>query len=408
MLRLAVVSHALVVKPNLKRWQLLAEKHPVEVTVLVPRVWRSDWLRKEVTFRTDPVTEGGFRILPLPTTETRRWGRYLFWSFDAGFREIKPDIIYVIHEEGTWIHHQMITYRRIWAPRAKLIFFSMNALGVPKDRWRQRFKWNSITKNHEAALCHYPGCLKSLRQGGFEKPIFLQTQIGVDEELYRPDPEVRSAIRKEFGFENRFVIGFTGRLTEEKGVLDLLDALPLHGVNWALLLVGDGVLREKIEEIVRHRGWGDRVCFSGTVTQEEVARQMQAMDCMVLASRTTDRWIDTFPNAVVQAMATGIPVTGSDSGAIPYQIGNSGLIFPEGNTHRLREHLMSLASSETLREELGSRGRQRCMKMFGTRMLTDNFYDILLQVQHDDYRTDLPNGDSRKAYTATWNQWNQH
>ena len=63
--------------PNLRKWHFLAENHPVKVTILAPKIWETDWLRKEGTFQPVPVTEGRFRVLTLPMTDT--------------FREVPPD-----------------------------------------------------------------------------------------------------------------------------------------------------------------------------------------------------------------------------------------------------------------------------------------------------------------------------
>ncbi len=377
MLKIAIISHALVQEVPQKRWRILAEKYPVEVTLLVPRIWRSKWLRDEVVFSPQVIVGGRFRVVPLPTTSETNWGRYFFKSFDAKFRSIKPDIIYVIHEESIWVHQQIITYRNVWAPEAKLIFFSMNARGVSLKRFYHRLMWNRIIKNYDAALCHYPGCMRSLRNGGFNKPIYMQTQIGVDEDIYCPDEQKRRQMRRKLDFEDKFVIGYTGRLTKDKGVHDILAALPLRDVDWALLLVGNGELKEEIERIVRQNGWQDRVHMAGTVPQHMVPDYMRAMDCFVLGSRTCQHWIDTFPNVTVQAMACKVPVIGSNSGAIPWQLGDAGLIFHEGDIAKLHEHLRHMANNIEDRKVIAQKGMERSLANFCVRSLTDEFYEIL-------------------------------
>ena len=377
MLKIAIISHALVQEVFQKRWRILAEKYPVEVTLLVPRIWRSKWLRDEVVFRPRVIVDGRFRVIPLPTTSETNWGRYFFKSFDAKIRSIKPNIIYIIHEESIWVHQQIITYRNIWAPEAKFIFFSMNARGVPMKRFYHRLMWNRIKRNYDAALCHYPGCLKSLRDAGFDKPIYMQTQIGVDEDIYCPDEQKTRQMRRKLGFEDKFVIGYAGRLTKDKGVHDILAALPLRDVDWALLLVGNGELKEEIERIVKQNGWQDRVHMAGTVPQHMVPDYMRAMDCFVLASRTCPHWIDTFPNVTVQAMACKVPVIGSDSGAIPWQLGDTGLIFHEGDVVKLHEHLMHLADNIEDRKAIAQKGMERSLAKFCVRALTNEFYEIL-------------------------------
>ena len=398
MLKIAIIGHALVQEVPQKRWRILAEKYPVEVTLLVPRIWRSKWLRDEVVFRPQVIVDGRFRVIPLPTTSETNWGWYFFKSFDAKIKSIKPDIIYVIHEELIWVHQQIITYRNIWAPEAKLIFFSMNARGVPLKRFYNRLMWNRIKRNYDAALCHYPGCMRSLRDGGFNKPIYMQTQIGVDEDIYCPDEPKRRQMRRKLGFENKFVIGYTGRLTKDKGVHDLLAALPLRDVDWALLLVGNGEFKEEIKRIVKQNGWQDRVHMAGTVPQDMVPDYMRAMDCFVLASRTCPHWIDTFPNVTVQAMACKVPVIGSDSGAIPWQLGGAGLIFHEGDVVKLHEHLMHMADNIEDRKAIAQKGMERSLANFCVRGITDNFYDIMQQIDTGNFKKKLDNSNQKKAW----------
>jgi len=67
---------------------------------------------------------------------------------------------------------------------------------------------------------------------------------------------------------------------------------------------------------------------------------------------------------LVEAMACGVPVVGSDSGEIPHVIGEAGLIFPEGDVVALRERLASLQGDAELRKELGRRGRQRVLARY--------------------------------------------
>lgn len=384
MLRLVVVDHSFVEPTQRKRWRLLAERHPVDVTLLVPSKWRSDWFGDPIRYRPEPVDEERYSVVPLPTSSRTDWMKYVFRSPDAKLRSLDPDLIHVQYGSMALIHHQMLLYRRLWAPDAKYMFFTMNALGVPRDRLDQRVRWRHLRAGAEAALGHYPGCLDSLRDAGFDKPIYLQTSYGVDESLFYPDEKKRAEVREELGFEDLFLVGYTGRLTGDKGVDDLLEVLPLDGVDWGLLLVGDGEMREEIENLVTEKGWEDRVEMTGYVPQEEVPQYMRAMDCFVLGSKTTEDWIDTFPRSIVQAMACSVPPVASDSGALPFQVGDAGLVYPEGDVDALHAHVQRLADDDEFRAELGEAAREESVGRFGQEALADGFYEILKQVHSGD------------------------
>ena len=383
--KICIISHALVQEPPRKRWRILAEEYGYEVHLLVPKYWESYWFQTKQVFEPQKEHDENFHIHPLPTTSVKIWGRYFFISMDARLRSIQPDIIYIIHEESIWVHNQIELYRKLWCPKAKIIFFSMNSRGVPSKRFDHRLMWKNVKKNTEAALVHYPGCLESLRAGGYGKPVFMQTQIGVGEDTFCPDEYKRKQMREQLGVQGKFVIGYTGRLIEDKGVDDLLSILPLENLDWALLLVGDGPMREQIEDLKQKKTWGERIVLTGSVSMDEVPSYMRAMDCFVLGSKTMPHWIDTFPLVTVQAQACGVPVIGSDAGAIPWQLGESALIFPEGDREKLKELVRLYAMDESLRLQYAKAGRQRSLENFCTRGMTQNFHYIVEQVMKESF-----------------------
>lgn len=385
MIELLVTAHGLSRELVWDRWRILADEYPVSVTLVVPERWESYWFNEREVLSPEPVREDNFRVITLPTTDVEDWSSYFFRSIDNELRELEPDVIYSLHEEHIFVNHQWLLYRNIWCPDAKFIFFSMNALGVPKDEWHQKLRWWHLERNAEAALGHYPGCKRSLRQAGFERPIFMQTQIGLSENLFYPDTAARNAVREELGFDDEFVVGFTGRLVEEKGIFDLIEAMPLEETDWRLLIVGDGDMRGEVEDRIANCGFEHRAHMMGFVEQKEVARYMRAMDCYVLGSHTTDDWIDTFPLSPVQAMATEVPTVVSDSGALPFQVGDAGLVFPEKDVGTLKEHLRFLADNPEERRKIGEACREQVMSKFSAEALAENFFKILVQVYTGEY-----------------------
>jgi glycosyltransferase involved in cell wall biosynthesis len=93
------------------------------------------------------------------------------------------------------------------------------------------------------------------------------------------------------------------------------------------------------------------------VASLEAPRWLAALDCLVLPSRTTAHWKEQFGRVLIEAMACGVPVVGSSSGAIPTVIGDAGRVFPEGDFAALGRELTALSLDGALRSELGGRGR---------------------------------------------------
>ncbi len=392
---IVVISHALVIPVTQNRWKLLARQPGISVHVFVPEYWEQTWFGEKVVYEPVETHDNNFHVHPTPTTSKSNWGKYFFKSFDLKLRELKPDLIYIIQEESILIHHQIYLYRNFFAPEAKIIFLSMNASGIPYQKATNPIKrmvhkllWNNIKKNTDVALVHYPGCVESLRSGSYNKPIYIQTQVGVDETLFAPDPSKRELYRKKTGFQNELVIGYVGRLIVDKGVDDLLDVfvkLVKKYPHIRLLLVGNGELRTKINQISTDNNLTDYIHITGFVDQAEVPAFMNAMDILVLASKTMPHWIDTFPLVTVQAQAVRVPVIASDSGAIPWQLADSARVFPEGDRQKLAEALVEFIESREERDRYAQKGQKRSHSFFCHQGMTHNFIKIIDQVMSGNY-----------------------
>lgn len=393
--KIVIVSHALVVPENQTRWRRLANDKSLEIHLLVPKYWESSWFFTKKIYRTEKISDDNFHIHPISTTSIMNWSKYLYKSFDANFKKIKPDLIYVIQDESSLIHHQIYLYKKIFAPKAKIIFFSMNARGIPYQLTKnpikksiKKYMWNKVISNTDAAIVHYPGCLKSLQQGGYKKPIFLQTQIGVDEHLFVPNKEIRKEYRKKISFTDKFVIGYAGRITSDKGVDDLLYVfieLIKKYKNIALLLIGNGDLVKIIESDLESYNIKNRVHITGFVNQDEVPKYMNAIDLFVLCSKTTNHWIDTFPLVTVQAQSIKIPVVASNSGSIPWQLEDTAKIFNERDRADLYCKIESFINNYQDRKHYAEKGQRRCHENFSQSSMNINFKKIINQVINEKF-----------------------
>ena len=155
---------------------------------------------------------------------------------------------------------------------------------------------------------------------------------------------------------DEFVIGYVGRLSQEKGVRHLIEAVrtnaPIDG-PWRLLILGDGPQRGELESIVRAAGLAGRIAFIGF--QADVSPWYAAMDAFVLPSLT-----EGTPMALLEAMAHRVPVIASDVGGVPAVISNggNGLLVPAGDPTALSEALREISASVARRRTLLQAGYQ--------------------------------------------------
>jgi len=138
-------------------------------------------------------------------------------------------------------------------------------------------------------------------------------------ERFRFDPSIRDSIRKQWRLEDCFVLGTVGSITKVKnpfGLLDIFERVYRKNSGARLLWVGEGDLREEIEELVQARGLQGVVHFTGM--REDVECMMQAMDVFVFPSL----W-EGLGMAVIEAQAAGLTCVCSDN--VPREVNVSGL-----------------------------------------------------------------------------------
>jgi glycosyltransferase involved in cell wall biosynthesis len=143
-----------------------------------------------------------------------------------------------------------------------------------------------------------------------------------------------------------------------------------------LLLVGRGQLETRLRKRAAAPDLQGRVEFAGWVPSEAMPGLYRRMDVLVLPSRTTPNWKEQFGRVLIDAMASGVAVVGSDSGEIPHVIADAGLVFPEGDVAALRERLARLLADPALRQELGRRGRARVLEHYTQARVAQAYLEV--------------------------------
>lgn len=164
--------------------------------------------------------------------------------------------------------------------------------------------------------------------------------------------------------DGEFLVAFVGRLSPEKGVDLLLEALARLPAGFRLAVAGSGAQRQELQAQAQRLSVSRRVTFLGRVERHQLAEFLSACDCLVLPSRSTPVWREQFGLVLVEAMMCETPPVGADCGAIAEVIGDAGLLFPEGDVGALVARLQRLYHEPQLREDLGRRGRERALRLF--------------------------------------------
>ena len=214
---------------------------------------------------------------------------------------------------------------------------------------------------------------------------FAVVRLGIELEPRVRAHEERAEIRRRIGVApERFVVGWFGRMTAVKRCEELVHALAAlreGGVDAVLLLVGDGVDRERVEERAHELGVAEACLFLGY--QDDVARWYAACDAFALTSAN-----EGTPVVIIEALAAGIPVVATRVGGVADVVadGVDGLLVDAGDTAAMSERLEQLARDETLRRRMGAAGRARTLARYAVERLVDDV-DVLYRSLLDDATT---------------------
>ena len=203
---------------------------------------------------------------------------------------------------------------------------------------------------------------------------------GIDLRKFQPRRS-RDEIRAELGADDNVVlVGLLAALRPEKRVETFLRAAAVAASaepNLRIVVIGDGVQRSELENLVDQLELRNRAQFLGD--RRDVADLLSGLDIFVLSSLT-----ESFPNAVLEAMASGLPVVATRVGGIPELVdeGTTGLLSTEGNHDEMADLIRQLARGRDLRRQMGAAGRERVEQEFTAQTNVkhlENLYERLIR-----------------------------
>lgn len=250
-------------------------------------------------------------------------------------REVRPDVV------QTWMYHSDL----IGGIVARLA-------GVKAIAWGVRHANLDPDKNKRVTLLTAKLCARLSnwiptkiiscsvkatqvhRELGFQSDKFIDIPNGYAMEKFRPDIQVRQAMREELKIENGiFVLGMVARFDPQKDHQNLIGALSQikqSGQQFVCLLVGDGMDDGNATLVaeLQAAGIAERVNLLGP--RNDIPAVMNALDLHVLSSLG-----EAFPNVLAEAMASGTPCVTTDVGDASVIVGTHGWIVPPQNPEAL-------------------------------------------------------------------------
>jgi glycosyltransferase involved in cell wall biosynthesis len=363
-LRVLMLSKACVVGMYQRKLEELAAFEDVDLSVVVPPFWQD---RGRVVPLERAYTSG-YTLHVLPIVFNGHFHIHFYRGLNELVRQLRPHIVHIDEEAYNLAAFQAM--RLAQRNGAQALFFTWQNL---LRRYPYPFSFFE-RYNFAHAACAIAGNREAhgvLRRKGYQGPIHVLPQFGVDPDLYQKQP-VPS--------ERQFVIGYVGRMVEEKGVHLLLQAAAALEGEWALRLIGDGPYLSALRALSTELGIEQRVHFESWKPSAEMPYHLSSLQVLVLPSLTRSNWKEQFGRVLVEAMACEVPVIGSSSGEIPFVIGDAGLVFPEGDGAALRDALARLMKDPKLCAELGKRGRARVLEHYTQQRIAASTRAIYHQV----------------------------
>lgn len=377
MKRLLTIAHSYVVGANrqLAHHMAVQGRGAWEVTALAPRRYRGD-LR---TIDVEPIAGEASALAAVPV----RLDRVPHLMTYANVREILAgnwDVVHCWEEPYTRSAAQVA---RAIAPRAKLVVASFQ--NIPKRYpWPLRSYERRTMRRADGWIAFGETAHQTLKdRPGYDTSPARVIPPGVDLERFRPDPAARRAIRERLGWpSDAVVVGYLGRFVEEKGLGTIVGALRgrLQPGACHALFVGGGDLEGRMRQaLAAHR---DCAHIQTGVRHDEVPVWLNAMDILCASSRTTARWREQFGRMLIEAMACGVAVIASDSGEMPFVVGDAGAIVPEDDEAAWSRAIASLVSDQARRRALAERGLDRVRRRYAWPLVARQhlaFFDELLR-----------------------------
>jgi len=356
-MKVLVISHTYIAPINREKWTTLAQLYNmVEITVIVPKKWPGVLFSHEAKDLSVDTTKNCTFI----ALDTFKAGNEMIYRYHSKqlyklIASIKPDIIHVEQGDKALSYFQAIVFAKTLKLPTKFLFFTW-INWKPKLSLKHRLFWNLLTRfnlrSTDGAIAGNAQAGELLRENGFAKPITVLPQIGVNH--HRFIPAVKDQAKK--------YITYVGRMVEEKGIFLLLNAfaqLAAHFPSWHIRFIGSGPCKEALTQQAQQYAFHNKIEIGATSDHHQVVPILQKTDILVLPSYDTTDWREQFGHVLIEAMACGVAVIGSNAGEIPNVIADAGLIFEQKNERSLLAQLHALMQDEELRIMYGHKGRKR-------------------------------------------------
>lgn len=265
------------------------------------------------------------------------------------------DIVHVAETYYGYTHQAIMAKRRGLVRRLVSTVWEIIPFNNEGIRGRKQYK-RMAYENIDRFLAVTEKAKQALIKEGVRQEIISVVNMGIDLHQFHP-----AKTKKESKEINILCVA---RLVPEKGVQDLLEAfLKIRETNpkVRLTFIGDGPLKQELKDF--------KNVHLKNVPYSKIHQEYQKADIFCLPSRETKTWAEQYGMCLLEAMACGLPIVTTNSGAIPEVVGEAALVGHQGNVKELKTNLEKLIYNEDLRHSLSKIARLRAIEKYDCRKI---------------------------------------
>ncbi len=365
-MRILAVGHCFVNHDNAKFLTILARRGHV-VKIISPEYWLEN-SQKMFQKKIDELVE--IQVLPTVLKSNLTIYFYLFGLTKQVIR-FKPDVIEFFEEPWSFSLFQICILKRLFFRKIPIVCYS--AQNIYKNRWFpfNFIEWFNLKTINAIHVCNTE-VVKVLREKGYKRAIEM-IPLGIDFGKFSLKQLVATDVLS---------VGFSGRFIKEKDIITLIKATEgLSGVR--LLLAGSGPEEESLKRYVHDKKLSEQVEFFGVIPFEKVEEFYQKIDVLVLPTIGSKSYKEQFGRVLLEAMAVGCIVIGSNEGSIPEVIEDKGLIFQAGNVEDLKAKIIEVKKDLTKLNRNRLAIRDWVIKKYSWDNVTDMYESMYKGVSSD-------------------------
>jgi glycosyltransferase involved in cell wall biosynthesis len=302
--------------------------------------------------------------------------KFVFHAYNI-LKMVKADLLY--HRSSTFNCSGTILSFLLRKPL--VLEFNSSSLWKTEKNVKQRFKLTRFLMERlnlswaDRIIVVSEVSKGQLEEKGIDVRKIVVNPNGADPETFNPEVSKKN-VREIYGLDNKLLVGFAGSLYQWHGLETLVGCVKNvtsknGGVHF--LIIGDGLLRNKLEKMAKEERTSNFITFTGVVPKAEMPAYLNACDVLVSPHRNMADGQTFFgsPVKIFEYMAMGKPIVASKVGQLEdlLQNGINALLVPPDDPEKLADAILRLASDANLRDSLSKKARS---DLVGKYTWTDN------------------------------------